>query len=347
MTMRRVVALVTAILVLQLTVPVLFLNSSTGAIQVANRSVEIADPTVSVTTTHVIRLDIMSVDAIGSMEFEYCSNDPLPGLPCTPPADFDVSAAILSAESGESGFAIHPNTTVNRLVIARAPIAPTLGASAYTFDSVVNASTAGSNYIRVATFGTNDGTGPRIDEGGIAYSLVSGFSVSAYVPPWLLFCTGSVIPTDCASATGSGVGLGTFLETSTATGTSQMQIATNGEFGYRIFVLGTTMTSGNNVIPGKLIRSGLNTGVSEFGINLRSNSSPSVGSDPAGPGTANPTSDYNVSNQFKFVSGDTLAIVGTTNDTRTYTVSYAVNVDDAQKAGFYSTTLSYVALASF
>ncbi len=345
--MRRVVALVIVTLVLQLTVPVFFLNSYGSAAQVTNRSVDISDTTVSVTATHIIRLDVVSVADIGSMEFEYCSNDPLPGEPCTAPVGFDATAAVLSAEFGETGFVVHPNSTANRLVISRVPATPTPGASAYTFDGIVNASTVGSQYIRVGTFGTDDGTGPRIDEGGIAYALVPGFSVSAYVPPWLLFCTGATIPTDCTSAVGSGVSLGTFSETATATGTSQMQIATNGEFGYIISVLGTTMTSGNNVIPGMSARGNLSIGSSEFGINLRGNSSPSVGLNPSGPGTANPTADYNVSNQFKFLPGDTLASASTTNDIRTYTVSYVVNIDDDQKPGFYSTTLSYVALASF
>ncbi len=347
MAMRRVVALVTAILVLQLTVPVLLLNLSTNAAQITNRSLAIDSSVVSVTTTYVVHLDIVSVTDVGSIEFEFCSNDPFPGEPCLPSADFDVSSAILSAQFGETGFAVHPNTTTNRLVLSRVPSAPTPGASAYTFDGVVNSSIAGSHYVRVATFITDDGTGVRTDEGGIAYALTEGFSVAVFVPPWLLFCTGSVIATDCASATGSSVELGTFTTTATATGTSQMQVATNGEFGYIISVLGTTMTSGNNVIPAMTTRSSLSIGSSQFGINLRSNYFPAVGSDPSGPGTANPTADYNVANQFKFVPGDTLVQVGTTNDIRTYTVSYAVNVSDAQEAGFYSATLTFVALASF
>lgn len=347
MTMRTPIALVIVILVLQLAVPVFFLDLPTNAVQIAHRSVDIANNTVSVTTTHIIRLDIMSVDNIGSMEFQYCSNDPLPGLPCTPPAGLDLTGAVLAAEFGESGFAIHPSTTVNRLVISRVPVAPALGASAYTFDNIVNASTVGSNYIRVGTYGSSDGTGPRIDEGGIAYSLVSGFSVSAFVPPWLVFCTGSSIPTDCASATGSSVNLGVFDPNVTSTGTSQMRAATNGEFGYQISVLGTTMTAGNNVIAGMATRGAAVAGNSQFGLNLRDNSNPNVGSNASGPGTATPTSDYNIPNQFKFAHGDILASVNTTNDFRTYTVSYIVNVDDKQKAGYYSTTLSYVALASF
>lgn len=347
MTLRTPIALVTVILVLQLAVPVFFLNSFTNAVQVTNRSVDIVDTTISVTTTHVIRLDVVSPDNIGSMEFQYCSNDPLPGLPCTPPSGLDLSGAVLAAEFGELGFAIHPSSTINRLVISRVSVAPAPGATAYTFDNIVNADTVGSNYIRVGTYSSNDGTGPRVDEGGIAYALVSGFSVSAFVPPWLLFCTGVSIPTNCASAVGSGVGMGEFDTGITAVGTSQMQAATNGEFGYRISVLGTTMTSGNNVIPNMVARGPANLGSSQFGMNLRNNSNPNVGSNPSGPGTASPTVDYNAVNQFKFVPGDTLVTVGTTNDTRTYTVSYIVNVDDNQKAGYYSTTLSYIALASF
>jgi hypothetical protein len=107
------------------------------------------------------------------------------------------------------------------------------------------------------------------------------------------------------------------------------------------------MTSGNNTIQAMSSRGPSSQGTSQFGLNLRNNSNPNVGGDVTGVGTGAPTTEYSFSNQFKFVNGDTVAQSTLSSDYNKYTTSYIVNIDSNQPGGYYSTTLTYVAFASF
>ena len=113
-----------------------------------------------------------------------------------------------------------------------------------------------------------------------------------------------------------------------------------------MWVLGTSMTSGSNVLPA-LAGAPSQEGDAQFGINLRANSDPIIGEDPTGPGSGGVTVGYNAPNLFRFQSGDAIATTSNPDDYRKYTVSYIVNVDENQPGGVYSTTLTYVALANF
>jgi hypothetical protein len=124
-------------------------------------------------------------------------------------------------------------------------------------------------------------------------------------------------------------------------------VATNGAAGYNISLGGTTMTSGNNVINAMAVDDVSRPGVSQFGINLRANTTPAIGSEPSGPGLGTPTADYNIPDRYKFSSGEIIAGYTGPEDTRRYTVSYIVNVNNTQPVGIYVTTITYVSLANF
>ena len=126
-----------------------------------------------------------------------------------------------------------------------------------------------------------------------------------------------------------------------------MLVATNAAQGYTIYMGGTTLISGNNIISELVGNDVSRPGVGQFGINLRANSSPSVGSEPAGPGNGVPTTNYGQTNRFRFVSGESLATYPAPDDIRQYTVSYIVNVPATQPSGVYVSTLTYVCLANF
>ena len=76
------------------------------AISLPNRSVELSNPLVSATSTYKFSFDIASPDDIGSIRYQFCSDTPLIGTPCTPPTGLDLSAAVLSDQTGETGFSI-------------------------------------------------------------------------------------------------------------------------------------------------------------------------------------------------------------------------------------------------
>lgn len=285
---------------------------------------------------------------VGSLEFEICSNDPFPGKPCTVPAGFDASSVTLTDQSGETGFSIHANSTANRLVLSRTPTATTAVASVYEFSGITNPTGENSSYyVRLGSFAADDGTGSRIDQGGIAFSISEGVSIATIVPPYLTFCAGITVSANCSSTLGNFVNFGTFSPNSTAFASIQLAAATNAEFGYSISLLGTTLTAGNNIIEPMNLSSTSLAGTSQFGLNLRNNATPDVGADISGSGSGTVVGDYAVADQYKFAAGDAIAQAPNATDFNTYTVSYVVNVPIGQAPGRYASTISFIALATF
>jgi hypothetical protein len=322
--------------------------NKTEAADVTDRSVHLSSSTASATTSHEFEFTIATPGLIGSLAFEYCSNSPLDNVVCAPPSGFDISGAVLSTQTGETGFAVHANTTANRLVLTRPPAAAAAIPVQYLLDSVVNPDTPGTHYVRIYTYATDDATGLPTDRGGIAISLNSGVDVSTFVPPILEFCVAvAITSTNCTTTVGSNINFGTFESETTSFATTQMVAATNGVGGYSISVIGTTMTSGNNVIPALAAPSGSNAGTSQFGINLRNNANPNVGVNVTGLGSGAADASYNSPNNFMFADSDIVARSLLSTDYNKYTVSYIVNINPDQAPGFYATTISYVALASF
>lgn len=333
--------------VLLLTALVLFSSSYGHAAKLFNRSVEISDSEPGAIASHIFRFGIVSTDAIGSIQFEYCDNDPFVGTACTAPSGLDVSGATLDSQTGEVGFSIHPATTANKLILSRTPVATTPQTVSYGLSNIVNpAAPVHSTYVRISTHISADASGLPSDEGSVVFATASGLAVDGFVPPYITFCAGVTVALDCSSASGTKLNFGELVTTDTKFMTSQFAGATNDESGYIVSVAGTTMTSGNNTIPALQNPSPSSLGVSQFGINLRANSLPAVGVDPVGSGSTVPAADYNSPNQFKFAN-ETLASSTNSTDFNRFTVSYILNIADGQPAGVYSTTLTFIAFASF
>ncbi len=344
LSMRYILALLFAALVL------FFGSVSLQAAPIGTRSLALSDSKLSATATHDFSIEITSGAVLGSIELEYCANNPLVGTACTVPTGLDLTSAILSSQTGETAFAIDGTSTANRILLTRVPVVPGVipSPSTYQLDDIVNPDTAGTYYVRLSSFATADGTGARTEEGGIAFSVVEGFNVTAYVPPFLDFCVGvSISGSGCSTVVGSALDMGIFDSLSSSTTASQFRAATNGQGGYNISMIGQTMTSGSNVIPNLSTPQASSPGSSQFGVNLRDNSSPNVGTNITGAGTGTPTANYNIPNQFAFNNGDVIAASSLSTEYNTYTLSYLVNIVDSQAVGIYVTTLTFVALASF
>lgn len=313
------------------------------------RSVTLSSGTPSAVATHDFSLKPISPDDVGSLAFEYCVNTSLIGVPCVPPAGLDVSGAILSFQSGNSGFSIDSaDSTSNKIVLSRtlAPVNNVL--SEYKFDNIINPSTpAQTVYVRLGTFASSDGSGPNIDKGAATFAVQSIFNVGAFVPPFLQLCVGVTVSPDCSSISGDNIDLGILSSQHANAGQSQFATATNDPNGYVIFALGNTMTSGNNIIQSVPLPSASFPGTPQFGINLRSNLIPPIGQDPVGVGTGVPTANYNIPNRFTFNDGDMIASSPLTTNYNRMTVSYLVNIPSKQAAGVYATTITYVATVQF
>lgn len=314
----------------------------------SSRSARISDSTAGATATYRIGFNITQTAVpLGSIEMEFCANDPLPNTSCTVPIGLNLSGATLT-QSGNTGFTISGTSTANRILLTRFPALPLGGPSVYEFANVQNPSSAGSYYVRLQTFSNNTGSGANVEDGGLVFSITSGVSVSSTVPPYLRFCTSvTIVNFDCGTATSYLIDMGEFSPSSTAASSSEMVVATNAGLGYSITMTGTTLTSGNNVIPASETPVSSQAGSSQFGVNLRSNTNPGIGSEPQGPGTGSINGSYNVPNQFAFKTGDIITSSTGSTDNRKYTMSYMTNVNAGQAPGVYATTLSFICLANF
>lgn len=319
------------------------------AAELSNRSVIISSATPSAVTNETFQFFVANIYILGSIVFEYCSNSPLLNLSCTAPTGLDVSGANLVNQSGNGGFSIdNADTTANQMVISRIALNTAIINSSYTFSNIINPSTAGATfYVRITTYSSTDGSGNYVDNGSVAFATEAIFSANAFVPPFIQICVGLTVAPNCSSFSGDTVDLGILSPIHANAGQSQFASGTNSETGYAVYSLGTTMTSGNNIIPALTFPSTSFPGTGQFGINLRANLSPPIGQDPVGTGTAIPTANYNTPNRFVFNNGDQIATATIPSDYNRMTVSYLVNVPSNQFPGVYSTTVTYLAVAQF
>lgn len=320
-----------------------------GATLLSDRYDRLSTSVAGATATHLIGLTVNELGTpLGSVQMEFCSNSPLFQMSCEVPVGFDLSGATLAAQTGNSGFSIHGSSTVNKLILTRPAALPEGSVSTYQLEDVVNPSAAGSYYLRLRTFPTEDASGEATEEGGVAFAINSGLNVETEVPPHLKFCAGTVINDyDCATATTFALDLGDFSTNFTSTAASQMVVATNADFGFSLTMSGTTLTSGNNTIPAINPGGAAVAGTSQFGLNLRANTAPLVGSEPTGPGVATISPGYNAPNVFRFVPNEVIVTSSGATDLRKFTLSYVANVSDDQAPGVYATTLSFICLANF
>lgn len=312
------------------------------------RSAKVSTGQTGAVANYTFNFDIVSATTIGSISFSFCGNSPLPGEPCDPPVGFDATATSLVSELGETGFSIHPTSTANQIILTRPTQVPIPGTVTYEMDNITTPTTSGAYFLRIETFATEDATGLGTDFGGLALSSSDIVNINTTVPPYLLFCMGVTITgTDCDTASGSYLNFGELSANSARTGTTQMVVATNAADGYVIVLNGTTMLSGTNAIAALVANDVSRPGTSQFGINLRNNSDPSVGSNVTGGGTGTPTANYNIVNRYRFVPGEQIASAATADAYRKYTVSYIVNVPNGQAPGIYVSTITYITTATF
>jgi hypothetical protein len=322
-----------------------------SAADLTTRRITLGSSFISENTTHTYRFSTATTSNIGSIQFQYCSNSPLFTESCTAPAGLNVLSAGIANQTGLTGFSVSGATSNSNLIINRAITSSPAGTSAtFVFSNIINPSTPNEvDYVRITVFDNINATGSVVDTGAVVFVVEDRFNIDAFVPPYLTFCTGVTVSLDCTSTNGFLVDFGEFSPTSTRATTTQMSAATNDPTGYNIFLNGSTMLSGSNIIPPLATQSSSQPGQSQFGINLRANSNPSVGSNPDSGAVASgaPTTNYNTSNLFRFVSGERVAGSSISTGFNRYTVSYIVNVSNNQNPGVYATTLTYTAIASF
>lgn len=297
-------------------------------------------------SSHAIAFTTATTANVGSVGFAFCTT--ATGA-CTVPAGFVSTSATLTGQTGVSGFTL-VNTTNGAPYVTNAgtPNVTAATAVSFTLGSVTNPTAVNQTFfVRITTYtGTDGATGP-VDTGTVGVSTARPVQLTGVTPEILIFCVGTSISGDCTTVSGSSIDFGDFDPLATRSGTSVMQAQTNAANGYSITVNGTTLSSGANTIPALTTQTAPAVGTSQFGMNLRANTTPAVGANPTGAGSGSYTANYGTINQYRFNSGDSVAQAGLPTNANTFTSSYMVNIGGAQAAGVYTATMTYICTASF
>ena len=286
---------------------------------------------------------------VKSANVEFCTS---PNGVCVAPAGF--SSAISTLASQPSGLGDATGWTVNtasanQLRVTNSTNATTpAGPVSIAWAGVQNPSTTNTTFYGIITTYSDASWTTVLDSGTVAISTSTAMQVSLTVAEILTFCTGtSITGTNCATIAGNTVSLGNGSPTTTSNGTSVMAISTNAPTGYSVTINGSTLTSGVDTITALAAQTASTVGNSQFGINLKANTTPSVGSNVSGTGSGTDTANYGTADQFRFVTGDSVASALIPTNSNTFTVSYIGNIAGITAPGIYATSLTFVATANF
>jgi hypothetical protein len=317
-------------------------------IRFQNRSLLILNPAPAAVTQYVVGLTYTTQTTVGSIDMQFCV-DPIPYDPCVAPTGLDVSGAVLSDQTGETGYTANIISS-NHIILTRTPGVVAQTPSTYTFDGIVNPTDMSHSYsIRLADYASTDATGTIIDLGSVLTQVSEGPFLETQVPPILVFCVAAHVDALCNAPDGVNYqDLGDFNPGQTLMTTSQMGAGTNASNGYAITVHGTPMAAGTNVIDALTVPTLSTPGNRQFGINLVENTSPMIGHDPDGAfANAIVSPGYDVPNHFMYHDGDEVASAPNVSLVRRFTVSYIVNAPSNLRAGVYTTTLTFICTGRF
>jgi len=327
---------------------VVFVVPASAAMRFQERSLYMNSSLPGITTSYTVSFRYMTQQTVGSVDMLFC-NSPIPYEPCVTPTGLDVSNAVLSHQSGETGYSILTKST-NHIVLSRIPSMMTSGSSSYTFDNIVNPTdTTQAFSIRLRSHATTNATGPQIDFGSVRGQVTNGIRLETQVPPMLMFCVAQEVADNCASTNDTYyTDMGQLSTDSPLVAQSQMAVGTNASGGFAITADGFPMSAGTNVIDGLPTPTESKPGTNQFGINLVANSAPAIGSDPEGSwANAIASPDYGIPNKYKYVPGDVVAYSPNVSLMKKFTVSYIVNSSPDLHAGVYTTTINYIASGRF
>ncbi len=146
------------------------------------------------------------------------------------------------------------------------------------------------------------------------------------------------------------VSFGSFSPSTTAVATSTFQVSDYTSYGYIVQMLGTAPTYGTHTISAMSTTGTSQVGIEQFGINLVANTSPvSLGANPDhgqfGIGSA--SANYGTTNNYRFVSGETVATAPASSGMTIYTISYIVNVGSLTPGGQYTSNQTVICTGTY
>lgn len=322
------------------------LPQEASAAQITGRSLEISDSAGGATgVTYTFTFTLPSATVLESFEVDICEEA---SGGCTTPTGFVNSSSTLASQPTNlgdgTGWTVSTATAGSLRISKTGNSAAPSGEVTVVFGNVTNPTADNEVFFgQMTTYSNDDWTG-AVDTGTVASGTAAEINITATVAETLSFCTGTsgVSTSSCSGATGSTVALGTLNSSTTASGTSQIGVGTNANSGYAVTVNGATLTSGSNTITAIGSATTSSTGSEQFGLNLKDNATPNVGSEVDGSGSGTAESGYDTADNYQFNDGDSVASNSGSDDFNRFTVSYIANIATATEAGDYSATLTYI-----
>jgi len=322
-----------------------------SAAQITGRSVTLSNSVGGATgvTYTLSTAALPTTTAVKSMQILMCTT--ATGSSCTP-SGFSSSSSVIGAQptgmGATTGWTANTATSGSLRLVNASNATASSGAVTASWTGVANPTATNTTFYGIITTYSDAAWTTPIDTGTVALSTATQIQVALSVSEALTFCAGtSITGQNCGTISGSTVNLGNGSTVATASGTSVLGASTNAGSGYSITVNGATLTSGANTITALASGAASSVGTKQFGMNLVSNTTPSVGAAVSGTGTGAAATNYNSANTFRFGTGETVATVGVPSNANTYTVSYIANVDGVTPPGSYTSNLTYIATANY
>lgn len=143
--------------------------------------------------------------------------------------------------------------------------------------------------------------------------------------------------------------LGVLDTTTTASSANMVKVRSYRSSGYIIQLTGNPPSQGTHTLNNLTEPATSQTGIEQFGFNLRDNGTPNIGADPLqipadefsfGQASAG----YDEPDWYKYISGDTIAHSNVETGETDYTLSMIINISNATPGGKYSGTFSAVVI---
>lgn len=346
------IALVVVVLFLQFLMAIFLPMQADAAGQITSRKLTVSTSVGNTSATWAFTFTPTESTALNGISFQVCA---AASGACSAPGSWTNSGSAFGSltynGSNQTGWTLD-NTSGYLRAKNNSSAAAVTGPVVATFNTVTNPNNTNTAFfVRILTYSGDDFT-TQVDNGVVAASTTQAITLSGTMDETLTFCTGtSITGTNCGTVAGSSVSFGTFSSSAPVGGTSVMAASTNGVGGYSITVNGSTLTcsgcAGTPSIAALSSQTASSAGTAQFGLNLKNNATPDYGTEVSGSGSGTATANYGTADQFRFVTGDSVASASGATDANAFTVAYMVNVPGSQAAGSYTATMTYIATATF
>jgi hypothetical protein len=143
---------------------------------------------------------------------------------------------------------------------------------------------------------------------------------------------------------------GSFSPTEAAVTTAVFSISNYTSYGYVVQIVGNPPSNGSHTISAMGTTGGSQNSIEQFGINLVANTLPkSVGANPNNGqfGFGSVATNYSTANQYRYVSGETIALAPKSSGITAYTISYLVNVSSITPGGQYTSNQTLIVTGTY